>query len=246
MTPTIKIEFQRDPTWEFIEPIVPATQALPQWYKDADVLMDWLTPEQKEHAEKDMLTFKGCPAILDSMVQGYILPLWVDILVEPTNEGPVFQWAEAARGVVQTQAEGSTTEFKPHQDKSSSPLTYKFNSPWVMRTPPEYSMLFIPPLNNQDSRFEPISGVICSDEFTTYINIPFMWKAPPDYRGIIKQGTPIAQMIPFKRETFQLDLGLFTDDNKALEDREKACSRKVASFLRGGYARFFQKTNVSK
>ena len=73
-----------------------------------------------------------------------------------------------------------------------------------------------------------------------------MWKAPPDYRGIIKQGTPIAQMIPFKRETFQLDLGLFTDDNKALEDREKACSRKVASFLRGGYARFFQKTNVSK
>lgn len=244
----VKIEFQRDPLWEFIEPIVPASQALPQWYKDASIDL----PGSKEYYSTQ-LSFKGCPAVLDSMLQGYILPLWTDIYVEPTGfdvEGgtvPKFSWGETLDyKVIQSQHPDASKAFEPFKEMSSCPVTLKFNSPWILKTPKDYSMLCIPPMNNRDSRFEAVAGIICSDEFTTYINIPFIWKAPSDYEGVIKAGTPLVQMIPFKRETFQQELGFTTDGGGRLLSRENACARKVGSVFRGGYRKFFHKAAVSR
>ena len=244
----VKIEFQRSPIWEFIDPIMPASQALPVWYKQAQIDI----PEAKEYFGTH-LTFKGCPAILDSMVQGYILPLWTDVWVEPTDDFidgkrvPRFSWGETINDmVVQTQNPSASKEMASFQGLSTSPMTLKFNSPWLVKTPKDYSMLMVPPLNNRDSRFEPVSGVVCTDEFTTYMNVPFIWTAPSDYEGVIKAGTPLVQMIPFKREVFQQEIGFTTDDGEKLLQREQACARKVGSVFRNGYRRFFQKTALSR
>ena len=250
----VKIEFQRDPVWEFIEPIIPASKALPKWYKDAGLYLSG----DKDYTTTQ-LTFKGCPAILDSMLQGYILPLWTDIYVEPTggiNEGhpllggrsvPKFSCGQTNRAqVVESQHPDASRSFEPFKEMSTCPVTFKFNSPWILKTPKDYSMLCIPPMNNRDSRFEAVAGIICSDEFTTYINIPFIWKAPSDYEGIIKQGTPLVQMIPFKREEFKQEIGFTTDDGGKLLARQIACARKVGSVFGSGYRRFFQKTLVSR
>jgi len=246
----VKIEFQRDPAWEFIDPIIPASQAIPNWYKEAQAYKT----EAAIH-DKTGMTFKACPAILDSMLQGYILPLWADVWVSPSEDGiaPVFTWAEGVdRGesdlpLVTWQGSPEVSKGFHHFDAmSSAPSTLKLNSPWLVKTPEGYSILTMPPLNNRDSRFEAVSGVVCSDVFTTYINIPLIWKAPPDYEGLIKQGTPLIQIMPFKREIFQQELSLTTNDGGDLSTREKACARKIGSVFRGGYRKFFQKTVVSK
>ena len=246
----IKLDFQCDPIWEFITPIVPASKVVPTWFRDAK-------SEMVNYGDK---TIKACPAILDGFLQVYILPLWADVKVEPTDtfiDGkrvPRFSWSETmevtvgelSQPTVREQNVVASQDLLLFQESSTSPMSFKFNSPWLVKTPKDYSMLFIPPLNNRDSRFEPVSGVICTDEYITYINVPFIWTAPPDYEGIIKQGTPLVQMIPFKREVFQQKLGFTTDDGGKLFRKEQACHRGVASFLSGGYKRLFHKTAISR
>ena len=245
----VKIDFKRSPTWEFIDPIVPASQAIPTWYKEASTYMPGVKMYDKQH-----ITFKACPAILDSMLQGNVLPLWADIWVEPSEDGstPVFSWAKGLdKGEVDIpfviiHPPSLPRGFQPFEELSSAPSTIKLNSPWLVNTPKGYSMLTIPPLNNRDSRFEAVAGVICTDEFTTYINIPLIWKAPLNYEGLIERGTPLIQMIPFKREVFKQELGFTTDDGGRLLSKQIACARKVGSVFRGGYRKFFQKTVVSR
>ena len=179
------------------------------------------------------------------MVQGYILPLWTDLYVEPRdgpeNGGPIpdFFWGKGITG-----AEGEqlmkmfsieTTEGMPNADKTNLP-TFRIDSPWILKTPKGYSTLFVPPFNNRDIMFEAISGVIHTDVFTTYMNIPFIWTGPPDFKGVIKRGTPMVQMIPFKREEFEHELGFISPEQG---EEQEACAHAVGENFGGGYRQAF-------
>ena len=247
---SVKIDFKRDPTWEYIEPIVPASEAIPDWFKNASRVL----PNSKPY-DGSTITFKSCPAILDSLLQGYILPLWADIWVEPSGEEidgmsiPSFHWSNYLGGgaygepLITANYVGLSKGLLTVDEKSTAPMTWKLNSPWIIQTPKEYSLLVIPPLNNVDSRFEAVSGVICTDMFTSFLNIPFIWTAPPDYEGLIRQGTPLAQLIPFKREVFQQELGFITEDDM---NREAACKHALGGVFRNAYTKLFRKTALSK
>jgi hypothetical protein len=79
---------------------------------------------------------------------------------------------------------------------------------WIIKTPPGYSCLFIPPLNNRDDRFEIISGIVDTDTFTLPINFPFIVNGDkyPSLESLIKRGTPYVQVIPFKRESWKMKI----------------------------------------
>ena len=235
----IKIEFNRTSEWKYIEPIVPALRALPQWYKDKKRAPLNTLP----YAESDRGTIKACPAMLDSMSQGYILPLWTDLYVEPTQNPesgatmPKFTWAGDMKGPnsipLMTLFSSEATKGLPNADNLSS---FKLHSPWILKTPKGYSTLFIAPLNNKDIMFEAISGVIHTDVFTTYINVPFIWTGPPDFTGVIKKGTPLVQMIPFKRDSFEHELGFISSED---EQERIACEHAIHEGFGGLYRQLF-------
>ena len=235
---TIKIEFNRPSEWKYIEPIVPALRALPQWYKDKNREMPNSLPY-----ESGQRTIKACPAIFDSMVQGYILPLWTDLYVKPTQNPengaimPDFFWGEEVNGPssspLMTLFSSEATKGMPNADNLHS---FKLHSPWILKTPKGYSTLFVAPFNNRDIMFEAISGVIHTDLFTTYINVPFIWTGPPDFTGVIKKGTPLVQMIPFKRDSFEHELGFISSE----EEQERiACEHSTGEGFGGLYRQLF-------
>jgi len=241
----VKVEFKRPAKWKYIEPIVPALTALPQWYKDKKAHMVGYPPFQ-QHASG---TFKACPVIFDSMTQGYILPLWADLYVEPTQNPengeimPSFFWGKGIEdGPLMTMFNVEMTEGMPNVDKTNLP-PFKLNSPWILKTSKGYSTLFIAPLNNRDIMFEAISGVIHTDVFTTFIDIPFIWTGPSDFKGIIKQGTPMLQLIPFKREKFQHEIGFITPED---EEEQRACNIFTMAAFSGGYRRLVNKLMGSR
>jgi len=245
---TVKIEFTRPHIWKYIEPIVPAIQALPKWYKDKNRGVPNALPY-----ENDQGTIKACPAVFDSMAQGYILPLWTDLWVEPIENPengeiiPGFTWGKGVAGPtdyrsdvpLMTMFSREATEGMPHADKTNLP-SFKLSSPWILKTPKGYSTLFIAPLNNRDIMFEAVSGVIHTDDFTTYINIPFLWTGPPDFKGVIKKGTPLVQMIPFKRDAFEHEIGFISPEEKA---EEGACTNAIGASFGGGYRQIVGQTN---
>ena len=60
--------------------------------------------------------------------------------------------------------------------------------------------LIIQPQNADDSPLMAISGIIDTDKFI--VNGHFSFIVKRGFSGIIKQGTPLVQVIPFKRENW--------------------------------------------
>jgi hypothetical protein len=69
---------------------------------------------------------------------------------------------------------------------------------WCIKTPKGYSSVFTHPINRPDLPFYTLGGVIDTDKWGEAGSHPFLLKK--GWEGIIPAGTPIIQIIPFKRE----------------------------------------------
>ena len=84
----------------------------------------------------------------------------------------------------------------------------KILNPWLIKTPPGYSCLFVPPLNNCDDRFDIIPGIVDTDVWDLEINFPFVFNGHKyeTLETVIKRGTPYVQVIPFKRDNWEMKI----------------------------------------
>jgi hypothetical protein len=69
---------------------------------------------------------------------------------------------------------------------------------WGWKTPRGYSSLVCHPFNRFDLPFTTMAAIIDSDKMYGSGNIPFFLKN--DFEGVIKKGTPYAQIVPIKRK----------------------------------------------
>jgi len=78
---------------------------------------------------------------------------------------------------------------------------YAWKSLFNIQTPKGYSILISHPHNRFDLPFTTLSGIVDSDMTMARGNLPFFLKS--GFEGIIPVGTPIYQVMPFKRENWQ-------------------------------------------
>jgi hypothetical protein len=170
-----------------VEP-VPAVKALPDWWKT-------MPKYAKTPNNYPAVTVKACAPTLDAMSTGYIVKLWSDLLVE---DGKVIASATA-----RTNYE-AVSQWNPEQvshfeiPDGFTKAVYKYQHGWSIQTPKGYSCLFTQPYAYTSSVTQVISGIIDTDILKTDANTPFMIRE--GFNGIIKRGTPMFQVIPFKRE----------------------------------------------
>ena len=74
----------------------------------------------------------------------------------------------------------------------------------MIKTPPGYSVLFTHPMNWHYLPFYSLSGVVDTDTYTMPVLFPFMMKN--NFEGIIPKGTPVIQIIPFKRDDWKSNI----------------------------------------
>ena len=187
--------------------------------------------------------------LFDAMPQGYIIPLWSDIhakvhLDEETGElHPAFTWKDPRTDIIERHAPQQTDGMPAmEKGKATGGMAFKFNSPWLIQTPPGYSTLFVAPLNNGNPNFEMISAIVATDVYKNNINFPFIWTGPEDYEGVIPQGTPLIQLVPFKRDEFQHEIGTFTEDDLNLI---KSTSAALYQSWHGVYKRLWRRRTKS-
>jgi len=218
-----KIQFlptQKEPEI-FGEYPTPATKHIPEWYKKIPATIGGqpFTVKNRDHN----LSIKSCPPILDSFTMGYMATLTADIQVRRDESGlPVFFWI--AEDEVATIHRPDTTQGFA-VPKGYHPLIYKFHGKWGIITPKGYSCLITHPLNRSDLPFISFSGIIETDSFPFFDVSLFIRE---DFEGIIEAGTPIAQIIPFRRESWESEIIPYSDSN--LDP-----FRKLAKKVRGAY-----------
>lgn len=171
----------------------PARKLMPEWYRNL--------PGKIGGMEKlDNSTIKRCAPVLDALCAGWIIPLAADVeFVSNGNASGIdYKWQFYRPMVENHTPQQLSAVGSPHPSVPKPPM--KFLNWWAIRAPKGYSILFVPPLNRPDPRFECMSGLVDVDGYFEFINFPFFFNQP-NYTGIIKQGTPLVQAIPIKRES---------------------------------------------
>lgn len=96
----------------------------------------------------------------------------------------------------------------------------KFTNPWVIETPKGYSVQIKNPSNNWSNDIQLLEGVVDTDEYYNEINLPYVWTGQKLGEFIIPRGSPLAHVIPFKRQGYDLKVGLKDEArNKKVTDR---------------------------
>lgn len=199
MSQPVKVVFSNTNGWEGIHPPAPASSLTPNWYKEMD---NYLFNKKAPSLEvPGVSTIKRCVPVFDAMTSGYLIFSSVDVYVHTQKNGqPYYQWPNA---------EVAALEFHPLWQANKHPQQNGFDVPkwvnyWCVKTPPGYSCLFVSPLH-RDLPFEIFSGIVDTDTYSQPVQFPFVLKNP-QWEGMIPAGTPIAQVIPFKRSSFKMEI----------------------------------------
>lgn len=167
------------------------------------------------------LTVRHCMPFIDSMTSGYFLTTWTDIYVRRDDSGkPIISYKDLdivekfGFGLIQYQEYfQSHIEAMPGFD----PFLYAWSIYWRIKTPPGVSCLFTQPLNRTDLPFFTLSGVTDTDVWHGSDVLNFGLKA--GFEGTIPSGTPIVQIIPFRREEWGYEVVPKIDvEHKAVRD----------------------------
>lgn len=179
-----------------------AKDFLPEWYKKTSPYIEW---DDKQSDSPLDLTVKKCIPLLDSLLTGYIIPLWNDVFIKQQNQETHINMADnnnffQTHGLVQN----------PHYPQiGENQLFLKFVSPWSIITPKGYSCLFVNPFHNENEYFKILEAIVDTDQYHE-VNFPALLKKPKE-QNLVQAGIPLVQVIPFKREDWQVNYGNETD-----------------------------------
>jgi hypothetical protein len=195
-----------------LDPPIPAAKMIPDWYKNMPSYYGGKKIVPVEGGT--FATVKKCIPVLDAITAGYIITAPVDIYVSQRDGFPWYQWAM-----------GEGIQFHPVVQAPAHPLAIKdtpfpkFTNPWSVMTPKGYSVLFTQPFH-REAPFEIMDGIVDTDTYSNTVNFPFQLK-DPKFEGYIYKGTPIAQVIPFKRDIWKMKVGTQENLAEALKVRNK-------------------------
>jgi len=105
-------------------------------------------------------------------------------------------------------------------------------NPWAIKTPKGYSVLIIQPMH-REAPFTILPAIVDTDNYKAPINFPFVMN-DKNWEGLIPTGTPIAQIIPFKREQWKMEFG----KEKELDEIKKIQKKLNIAFW-DRYKRFY-------
>jgi hypothetical protein len=197
-----KIEFI--PASEFAVSYVPrpifSQSYIPQWFKD-------MSPFYKTNdTYPKRTTGKHCMPFFDAFGSGYIQELWSDVYISKEQNEIKINYAnewdrQIPNPITIRKFDGSNMPELLPKSEFYEDLELVWNGQWEALLPKGYSSLITHPLNRYDLPFFTLSGIIDADNFAMPGNVPFFIKK--GFTGLIPAGTPIYQIIPIKRDSWQ-------------------------------------------
>ena len=224
-------------------------------------LSDWYK-ELKEGDFDTNRTIKACKPFFDTQITGYALPNPRDIHINHNyvnEEGyrdlnlvtNMIYWNDPGieainvlthnniKKNIHSQAQlGSKCPYhKSHSPNGSNYGYPKILLPWRIKTPPGYSCLIVPPLNKVKKNYEILSGIVDTDRYNQEINLPYRLHGEVDKAKefTIKRGEIIAQVIPYKKESWQMKINKYP-----IQDFDKWMIKRFLFYKKylGNYASF--------
>lgn len=232
----MEIIFTNTSNFKDLEKPSPASSFIPEWYKKMDSYIDG--KKVPNNTGNTTATIKRCMPVFDSMVAGYIITSPADLWVTIKDNSHFYEWASLDLISFHTSQQ---VPYYPSDRNFRYPLEIypKWHNYWSIKTPKGYSSLFLPPLH-RDSVFKIIPGLVDTDTYTAPVNFPFEIN-DPNFEGLIPKGTPIAQVIPIKRDSWNMSFG----QEKELDEQDNVTKQLITVFY-DRYKRMFRQEKIYK
>jgi hypothetical protein len=182
------------------EPIGYMKDVIPEWFKKIEKFSGG-----KLSILPSTITVKSCAPFMDTFLTGYYIPAPVDLLVQQTIDGPIITWNFF-------DADYRETDFVIERNAGMIPTLpipkgfhsnhFSWSTKQILKVEDGYSLLITHPLNRDDLPFRTMSGIVDANYPMNGGKLPFLLQE--GFEGIIKSGTPIAQIIPIKSEPWKL------------------------------------------
>lgn len=193
----------------------PATKNVPNWYKEQPAKID---NEIQNGVMK--LTVKKCQSFFDAMAIGYTLKMPVDIYVDTTDGKQEFQIPKDLDA-----HKAKIISFHSKEQVSHLPIDtdiyidhiFRVHPNWMASTPKGYSCFFISPIHSAISPLKAVEAIIDTDNFWSDGHLSFFVKK--NFKGILKQGTPLIQVFPFKRDDWEMSINKEVNSEEISEQR---------------------------
>jgi hypothetical protein len=226
--------FKTEPTVRFKAIAgAPNVSPLSRIERAVEVKPQWLL-QQRDYEAKDK--FANCPGMVDWMQAGYIIPAWTDMRIRANKAGTIVSLHNKYAGEPGPMNAALISGLPPVTDSVKLAVT-KISSPWAIFAKAGYSAHVVPALYHSpflgDLFVYP--GTVDYDKFTT---VNFIFTATRECDIEIPCGTPLLQVIPFKREPISAQTG------KATERENDLHRYSFPTRVRAAYRKFFHQRKI--
>lgn len=218
--PTIKFKCNV-PGYEIGQPVVKASEIKP----------DWMITQNKNAKINNTPSFSACPGMDDYYRAGYIIPAWEDFEIVVDEKFAHINIGRTDRFICSPfePMSYSVVEGCANIDANIRPHALKLPCPWKVFTKPGYSAHVMPALYHspflRDLFLYP--GI---NDYDKYHNINVMFSPLKEMKLKIYAGTPMLQVIPFKRERVTCEVGLISQ--KEIGEADFTYRTKKPAFYR--------------
>jgi hypothetical protein len=220
---------------QFAPPPIAATRAVPLWYKKQPGSFN--EPQVLAMGDSGS-TIKRCMPIFDSMTAGYLILAPCDIYVDARDPEKLVYSVPNALGKIRSVifSVHSPDQYREYPIDSSvyHKDLLRIHPLWSMKTSKGHSSLILQPQHPDKTPLFAFSGIVDTDTFLTDGHFSFL--VEKDFNGIIKQGTPLVQAIPFRRESWESEIATSKEMDE-IKDKQRLVLR---STLINGYKNKFR------
>jgi len=211
---------------------VPASKIIPDWYKEiskynaSNNLKD-LNLGNDRGIDSSSISIKICSPTFDAYVSGDYFVMPEDVLVKIDDKGiPRLSWESNELIMLRL------PEIEYPIPPGYHTISFSFRMMFGIRTSPGTSCLITHPLNQYELPYLVPSAIVDTDKKMAPLDIRFVLKR--GFEGLIKQGTPLFQVIPFTRESWQME------DNDSMFESEMWEHEKRRTMLHSYYTKELQ------
>lgn len=208
--PTIEFSTYNPQTIKDFKPVL-AKSVTPEWWKRTKAHIDVYG--------RRVQSVRACPAMDDWLKTGWLLVSNRDIHVEHDGHTGFFTQQHGTYGSPSHPASQQAVAFEFLGEDGPVKDAFKMKNPWSITTPKGYSTFYLDPFLHQNRQFSTWQGIIDTDTFNKNMdNAQIIFYPKVNHSFTIYKGTPLCQIIPFKRETWNASY-LLKDEQTYLEDR---------------------------
>jgi hypothetical protein len=184
-------------------PIKESASFYPDWWKN---IAKTYPVQEPSGITIEKATIKSCDGFIALYQQGFMLPLWSDLVIETQENGFKYSFADEISEVGSHDYNQMSTEFTPY-------IHFKIISPWAIRETKGVKFMFMQPSYNHVKTLTDwhiMPGVI-DFKYQHATNINFLVQRRRRYQ--IAAGHPIAHLIPLTDKEIELKLHVVDPTN---------------------------------